>query len=47
MTLWEVFCKTGKIDDYLNYRREFFTDSDDNIERSACYAAFDERSGSV
>ncbi len=47
MTLWEIFCKTGKIDDYLNYRREFSIASDESIERSACYAAFNEGSGSA
>lgn len=47
LTLWEIFCKTGKVDDYLNYRREFSIAADENTERSACYAAFDERPGST
>lgn len=47
MTLWEVFCKTGKIDDYLSYRRHSDIAEDKDIERSACYAAFNERSGSA
>ncbi len=47
MTLWEIFCRTGKIDDYLSYRKELSIVPDENIERSECYAAFDEGSGSA
>ncbi len=45
MTPWEIFCSTGKIEDYLNYRQ--FTADEDHKERSAFYADHHERSGSA
>lgn len=38
---------TGKIDDYLSYRKEFAITDNKNTERSACYDAFNERAGSA
>ncbi|MGN0584651.1 MAG: hypothetical protein ACI4JD_04285 [Ruminococcus sp.] len=45
MTLWEIFCETGRIDDYLTYRREECRSDDTDRERSVCYASDNERSG--
>lgn len=50
MSFWEIFCKTGKIDDYLSYRMEEMQQTDentDNTERAECYASYNERSGSA
>lgn len=46
MTLWEIFCSTGKVQDYLSYRREVAeTEDKEERERSGCYASYNERSG--
>lgn len=34
MELWEKFCKSGKIEDYLAYARAERNDEDDHPERS-------------
>lgn len=48
MTLWEIFCSSGKVDDYLSYRREtdttYKTDKTEKKEES--YASYSNGSGS-
>ena len=41
MTLWEIFCSTGKVDDYLSYRRE----TAGTEEKEESYASYNKGSG--